>query len=97
MSDKHVQQFEVGHSLMWGCHCIDERLAQKVADGIWGFSEHEGDNPMFRKLRMEELVSPEYEGGRWELTRDDLGLDATDFAYWLGMDALILMESRQGG
>ncbi|KIM25668.1 hypothetical protein M408DRAFT_331028 [Serendipita vermifera MAFF 305830] len=69
----------------------------EVADGIWGFSDHDGEEPTFRRLRMEELVSPEYEGGRWELTRDDLGLNATDFAYWLGMDALILMESRENG
>lgn len=68
-----------------------------MADGVWGFTEHVGDNPTFRKLRMEELVSPEYEGGRWELTREDLGLEATDFAYWLGMDALILMEMLEEG
>jgi hypothetical protein len=68
-----------------------------VADGIWGYSEHEGSVDSFRKLHLEELVPPGYEGGRWESTKEDLGINAVDFSYWLGMDALVLMELRENG
>jgi hypothetical protein len=31
------------------------------------------------------------------LLKEDIGIDATDFSYWLGMDALVLMEPRENG
>lgn len=51
-------------------------------------------DPTFRSLKFEEMSPPNTTGGRWELSRDDLGFDVTDLAFWLDADALFLIEKR---
>lgn len=51
----------------------------------------------FRGIHMEELVSPEVYGDRWQLERNNLDIDATDFSFNVAEDALILMEMSSDG
>jgi len=44
-----------------------------------------------------ELAPPSSMEGRWSHQRDDIGLDVTDFSFWLEADAVFLLERRDNG
>jgi hypothetical protein len=43
-------------------------------------------------IQYEEMVSPKHHPNRWTHKIHDLGLDVTDFSFWLAADLQILME-----
>lgn len=49
-------------------------------------------NDTFRGVHYEELISPDDYKERWTLDIHDLDINATDFSFFAGEDAQILME-----
>ena len=80
--------------------CFDQSILTsnvQISAGTFGYSEDPSDNTGFRKLKFEELISPESEGGRWNFKIENLGMEAQEFSYWLDADALLLIESCDDG
>ncbi len=69
----------------------------QVSDGVWARSPDNRPEGTFRGVYFEELVSPTVEGGRWSISREDTGVDASDLSFWLDADALYLIEPRDHG
>jgi hypothetical protein len=43
---------------------------------------------------FQELSPPWSPKGSWSLDRDNMGIDARDFSFWLDADAIFLVEWR---
>jgi hypothetical protein len=69
----------------------------QISAGIFSYSEDPSENTSFQKLKFEEMISPDSEGGRWEFKTGNLGFEVQEFSYWLDVDALLLIESRNEG
>ena len=80
--------------------CLDQLVLTsdvQISAGTFGYSEDPSENTSFRKLKFEELISPESDGGRWSFRIENLGMEVQEFSYWLDADALLLIESCDDG